>query len=61
MEGDNADQTAGIKIVARAIQAPLRQIAENAGVDGAVLWLARSSKTATTALASTRSRKSMAT
>ncbi len=37
MEGDNPDQTAGIKIVARAIQAPLRQIAENAGVDGAVV------------------------
>ncbi|MDG1370588.1 MAG: chaperonin GroEL [Paracoccaceae bacterium] len=37
MEGDNADQTAGMKIVARAIQAPLRQIAENAGVDGAVV------------------------
>ena len=37
LEGDNADQTAGIKIVARAIQAPLRQIAENAGVDGAVV------------------------
>ncbi len=37
MEGANADQTAGIKIVARAIEAPLRQIAENAGVDGAVV------------------------
>jgi chaperonin GroEL len=37
MEGDNPDQTAGIKIVLRAIQAPLRQIAENAGVDGAVV------------------------
>ncbi|MDO7736580.1 MAG: chaperonin GroEL, partial [Planktomarina temperata] len=33
----NPDQTAGIKIVARAIEAPLRQIAENAGVDGAVV------------------------
>ena len=37
MEGDNADQNAGIAIVRRAIQAPLRQIAENAGVDGAVV------------------------
>jgi chaperonin GroEL len=37
MEGANADQTAGIKIVAKAIQAPLRQIAENSGVDGAVV------------------------
>ena len=37
MEGSNADQNAGIAIVRRAIQAPLRQIAENAGVDGAVV------------------------
>ena len=35
--GANADQQAGIKIVRRAIQAPLRQIAENAGVDGSVV------------------------
>ena len=37
LEGDNADQTAGIAIVRRALEAPLRQIAENAGVDGAVV------------------------
>jgi chaperonin GroEL len=37
LEGDNADQTAGITIVRRALEAPLRQIAENAGVDGAVV------------------------
>jgi chaperonin GroEL len=37
MEGANPDQTAGMKIIARAIEAPLRQIAENAGVDGAVV------------------------
>ncbi len=37
LEGANPDQTAGIKIVARAVEAPLRQIAENAGVDGAVV------------------------
>jgi chaperonin GroEL len=37
LTGDNADQDAGIKIVRRAIQMPLRQIAENAGVDGAVV------------------------
>jgi chaperonin GroEL len=37
LEGANPDQSAGIKIVARAIEAPLRQIAENAGVDGAVV------------------------
>ncbi len=37
LEGDNADQTAGIAIIRKAIQAPLRQIAENAGVDGSVV------------------------
>ncbi len=35
--GANPDQTAAVRMVARAIQAPLRQIAENAGVDGAVV------------------------
>ncbi|ABC20967.1 chaperonin GroEL [Rhodospirillum rubrum] len=33
----NADQKVGIEIVRRALQAPVRQIAENAGVDGAVV------------------------
>ncbi|WP_095588511.1 chaperonin GroEL [Actibacterium ureilyticum] len=37
LTGDNADQNAGITIVRKAIEAPLRQIAENAGVDGAVV------------------------
>ncbi|MCV2888676.1 chaperonin GroEL [Ruegeria aquimaris] len=37
LEGANADQTAGINIVRKAVEAPLRQIAENAGVDGAVV------------------------
>ncbi|MXU64232.1 chaperonin GroEL [Oceanomicrobium pacificus] len=37
MTGENADQDAGISIVRRALEAPLRQIAENAGVDGAVV------------------------
>ena len=37
LTGANADQNAGIAIVRRAIEAPLRQIAENAGVDGAVV------------------------
>jgi chaperonin GroEL len=36
-EGANPDQTAGISIVRRALEAPLRQIAQNAGVDGAVV------------------------
>jgi len=37
LEGENADQNAGISIVRKALEAPLRQIAENAGVDGAVV------------------------
>jgi len=35
--GENSDQDAGVAIVRKAIEAPLRQIAENAGVDGAVV------------------------
>ncbi|KMW59797.1 Heat shock protein 60 family chaperone GroEL [Candidatus Rhodobacter oscarellae] len=35
--GENSDQDAGIAIVRRALEAPLRQIAENAGVDGSVV------------------------
>ena len=34
---ENNDQKVGIEIVRRALQAPVRQIAENAGVDGAVV------------------------
>ena len=37
LEGANSDQTVGINIVRKALEAPLRQIAENAGVDGAVV------------------------
>ncbi|GHA51925.1 60 kDa chaperonin 1 [Amylibacter ulvae] len=37
LAGDNSDQDAGIAIVRRALEAPLRQIAENSGVDGAVV------------------------
>ncbi|HTM95751.1 MAG TPA: chaperonin GroEL, partial [Croceibacterium sp.] len=37
LEGANDDQTRGIDIVRRALQAPVRQIAENAGSDGAVV------------------------
>ncbi len=37
LTGANSDQNAGIAIVRRAMEAPLRQIAENAGVDGAVV------------------------
>jgi len=36
-EGANADQTIGINIVRKALEAPLRQIAENSGVDGSVV------------------------
>ncbi len=34
---DNSDQQVGVSIVRRAIQAPLRQIVENTGLDGAVV------------------------
>jgi len=37
LKGYNSDQDAGIAIVRRALEAPLRQIAQNAGVDGAVV------------------------
>jgi chaperonin GroEL len=37
LKGDNDDQQAGIDIVRRALQAPIRQIAENAGVEGSVV------------------------
>ena len=37
LTGANSDQDAGIAIVRRALEAPMRQIAENAGVDGAVV------------------------
>ena len=37
LTGVNSDQNAGIAIVRRALEAPLRQIAQNAGVDGAVV------------------------
>jgi chaperonin GroEL len=36
-KGDNDDETTGISIVRRALEEPLRQIVENAGLDGAVV------------------------
>jgi chaperonin GroEL len=37
LKGLNPDQDAGIGIVRRALQAPIRQIAENAGVEGSIV------------------------
>jgi chaperonin GroEL len=37
LKGANDDQTRGIDIIRRALQAPVRQIAQNAGADGAVV------------------------
>ena len=37
LKGENEDETTGIRIVARAIEEPLRQIAANAGVEGSVI------------------------
>jgi chaperonin GroEL len=37
LKGDNADQDAGVKIVLRALEEPLRQIVANAGYEGSVV------------------------
>src|SRR5690606_28022045 len=37
LKGANSDQDVGINIIRRALEAPLRQISENSGVDGAVV------------------------
>ena len=37
LKGENDDETTGIEIIKRAIEEPLRQIAANAGVEGAVV------------------------
>ena len=37
LKGENEDETTGIEIVKRAIEAPLRQIVANAGLEGAVI------------------------
>jgi chaperonin GroEL len=37
LKGDNDDETTGIHIVRRAIEEPLRQICENAGVEGSII------------------------
>ncbi|HVY87799.1 MAG TPA: chaperonin GroEL [Hyphomonadaceae bacterium] len=35
--GDNEDQNVGVQIVRKALEAPIRQIAENAGVEGSIV------------------------
>jgi chaperonin GroEL len=37
VKGDNEDEAAGVAIVRRALQAPIRQIAENAGTEGSIV------------------------
>ena len=37
LSGDNEDIQAGINIVLRALEAPIRQIAENSGVEGSIV------------------------
>ena len=37
LKGENEDQTIGVNIVARAIEEPIRQIVENAGLEGSVV------------------------
>lgn len=48
LKGANEDQQAGINIVKKALQSPTRQIAENAGVDGAIVAGKLSESTSTT-------------
>lgn len=37
LKGDNADESTGVAIVRRALEAPLRTIVENAGVEGSIV------------------------
>jgi chaperonin GroEL len=37
LKADNADEKTGIQIVSRAVEAPLRTIVENAGLEGSVV------------------------
>jgi len=39
LKGDNADEDTGIAIIAKALEAPIKTIAENAGVDGSVVLM----------------------
>jgi chaperonin GroEL len=39
VEGDNEDENLGIQIIKKALEYPVRTIAENAGVDGAVVFM----------------------
>jgi len=45
LKGENPDQTTGVKIVQKALEEPLKQIVENAGIEGAVvLWKVKEGK-----------------
>ncbi|MFZ2324607.1 MAG: chaperonin GroEL [Ignavibacteriaceae bacterium] len=45
LEGANPDQTTGIRIVQKALEEPLKQIVENAGIEGSVvLWKVKEGK-----------------
>lgn len=45
LEGENPDQTTGIRIVQKALEEPLKQIVENAGIEGSVvLWKVKEGK-----------------
>jgi len=37
LKGDNIDQTTGVKIIEKALEEPLRQIVDNAGLEGSVI------------------------
>jgi chaperonin GroEL len=45
LKGENPDQTTGIRIVQKALEEPLKQIVENAGLEGSVvLWKVKEGK-----------------
>ena len=58
MKGENADETTGIKIIERAIEEPLRQIVENAGLEGSVVVQKGAKATTVTMLARTATKTS---
>jgi hypothetical protein len=60
LKSDNPDVEAGIKIVLRALEQPIRQIAENSGVEGSIV-VGKVLRTSRRPLASTPRPKSMAT
>jgi chaperonin GroEL len=60
VQADNSDQKHGIEIVRRALEAPVRQIAENAGAEGSII-VGKLRDKASSAMAGTHKPMSLAT